>query len=93
MTAEKITKAATELYTSSFKIFFQNGPIRENGVNGVTNEALLAIVIDRLRSFQLGPFPSPSNAAALLNCEHALSQLQQRTKDRIKRGVEGESKP
>lgn len=31
---------------------FQNGPIKEFGVNGVTQEALLAIVIDRLRSFQ-----------------------------------------
>lgn len=37
-------------------INFQNGTIPENGVNGVTQEALLAIVIDRLRSFQAGAF-------------------------------------
>jgi len=36
-------------------ILFQNGPIGEVGVNGVTNEALLAIVADRLRGFQGGP--------------------------------------
>src|SRR5438105_313963 len=35
---------------------FQNGPIGEHGVNGITQEALLAIVMDRLRSFQSGPF-------------------------------------
>jgi len=29
-------------------IAFQNGPIKEFGVNGITQEALLAIVIDRL---------------------------------------------
>jgi hypothetical protein len=33
---------------------FQNGPIAEVGVNGVTHEVLLAIVADRLRSFQKG---------------------------------------
>src|SRR5690606_27740942 len=37
-------------------ICFQNGPINENGINGVTQEALLAIVADRLRSFQAGKF-------------------------------------
>ena len=37
-------------------ILFQNGPIPEVGVNGVTHEALLAIVVDRLRAFQKGPF-------------------------------------
>ena len=31
-------------------ILFQNGPINEAGVNGVTHEVLLAIVADRLRS-------------------------------------------
>jgi hypothetical protein len=70
-------------------ILFQNGPIKEHGVNGVTQEALLAIVIDRLRSFQKGPFASPLNYSALRNCEEALINLQQRTRERIKRGVEG----
>ena len=32
-------------------VLFQNGPIAEVGVNGVTHEALLAIVADRLRYF------------------------------------------
>ncbi len=71
------------------RINFQNGPIKECGVNGITQEALLAIVIDRLRSFQAGPYACDDNAVALDSCEDALSFLQRRTKARIARGVEG----
>jgi hypothetical protein len=70
-------------------ILFQNGPVKEYGVNGITQEALLAIVIDRLRSFQSGPFSCRENAIALTHCEEALMWLQRRTVARIKRGVEG----
>ena len=70
-------------------ICFQNGAIKEAGVNGVTQEALLAIVIDRLRSFQAGQFSCRENAIALTHCEEALMWLQRRTVARIKRGVEG----
>ena len=79
--------------SSGWMIDFQNGPIKENGVNGVTNEALLAILIDRLRGFQgqFRPtqFACRENAIALTHCEDALSWLQKRTRERIKRGVEG----
>jgi hypothetical protein len=70
-------------------VLFQNGPIKEAGVNGITQEALLAIVIDRLKSFQNGPFACDSNAMALKDCQSALAHLQYRTKRRIERGVEG----
>ncbi len=70
-------------------ILFQNGPIKESGVNGITQEALLAIVIDRLRSFQSGPFSCRENAIALTKCEEALMWLKKRTLDRTARGVEG----
>lgn len=70
-------------------VLFQNGPIKELGVNGVTQEALLAIVIDRLRSFQAGPFSCRENAIALTHAETALMWLQKRTTDRLRRGVEG----
>jgi len=73
------------------EIRFQNGPIGEHGVNGVTQEILLAVVIDRLRSFQAGPFSSRENALALTKCEEALHWLQQRTIDRMRRGVEGKT--
>jgi hypothetical protein len=70
-------------------VLFQNGPIKEAGINGITQEALLAITIDRLRSFQEGPFRCRENAIALTHCEEALMWLQRRTVARIKRGVEG----
>lgn len=70
-------------------IVFQNGPIKEAGVNGLTHEVLLAILIDRLASFQAGPFPSEYNLQALNHCKCALDALHSRTRDRIKRGVEG----
>ena len=71
------------------EIYFQNGPIPENGVNGLTHEALLAVVADRLRCFQKGPFATKANACALTHIEEALHWLQQRTIERMRRGVEG----
>lgn len=73
-------------------ILFQNGPIKEVGVNGITQEVLLAIVIDRLRGFQSGEFRCRENAIALTHCEDALLWLQKRTRDRLARGVEGTNK-
>jgi hypothetical protein len=70
-------------------IGFQNGPIQEAGANGITQEALLAVVIDRLRGFQSGPYACRENAIALTHCEDALMWLQKRTRDRMARGVEG----
>lgn len=68
---------------------FQNGPINEVGVNGITHEALLAILIDRLQSFQKGPFAGRENAIALTHLEDAQHWLQHRTRARMARGVEG----
>jgi hypothetical protein len=70
-------------------IVFQNGPIADAGVNGLTHEVLLAIVADRLRSFQAGPYACKANACALTHIEEAQHWLQQRTIERMRRGVEG----
>lgn len=72
-------------------IGFQNGPLQENPVNGVSQEALLAIVIDRLRSFQSGEFKCRENAVALTHIETALLWLKARTIERTARGVEGKN--
>ena len=74
---------------TAYRIPFQNGPIAEVGVNGLTNEVLLAIVADRLRGFQKGLFACKPNACALTHIEEALHWLQQRTIERMQRGVEG----
>lgn len=71
------------------RIAFQNGPIKEKGVNGVTNEDLIAIVIDRMRGFQSGNYACRDNALALTKLEEALMWLRNRTNEREARGVEG----
>lgn len=81
-------------YKSSFSraiILFQNGPVKEAGVNGISQEALVAIVIDRLRSFQSGDYKCRENAIALTHFEEGLMWLQKRTRERLLRGVEGTS--
>lgn len=52
-------------------ISFQNGPIAESGVNGLTQEVLIAICCDRLRGFQSGQFACRENALALTKLEEA----------------------
>ena len=44
----------------SVRIQFQNGPINEAGFNGLSNEALLAVLIDRMRGFQYGRKKEPT---------------------------------
>lgn len=73
---------------------FQNGPIaKTEDYNGITNEALLAVLIDRMRGFQSGKFANRENALALTAMEEALMWLQKRTRDRMARGVEGTLTP
>ncbi len=70
---------------------FQNGPIQESGVNGITEECLLAIVIDRLECFQSGPFACAHNGMALNYIREGLYYLGDRTRDRQSWGVEGKN--
>ena len=70
---------------------FQNGPIQEFGVNGISQEALLAIVEDRLLGFQSGPYACRENAIALTHIQDAMMWLQRRTRERMARNVEGTS--
>ncbi len=70
-------------------IRFQTGPIQEAGVKGISGEALLAIVEDRLIGFQSGQFACRENAVALTKIQEAMLWLQKRTLDRVKCGVEG----
>lgn len=85
-------KEEDDTYVETYAtINFQKGPVRENGGNGCSQEDLLAIVIDRLQSFQNGPFPCRENAIALTKCQEALHWLNHRTAERTRRGVEGKN--
>lgn len=73
-------------------INFQEGPIKENGVNGVNNEDLIAMVICRLEHFQRSEFSCRENVMAITKLEEALLWLRKRTMGREQRGVEGTHK-
>lgn len=81
-----------DLVQFSGEIKFQDGPIQECGLNGWTNEDLLIIVADRLKSFQASRFACQENADALKDVNDALSHLNSRTKRRSVEGVEGTHK-
>jgi len=72
---------------------FQDGVVTEAGHNGLTNEALLEIVADRLEWFQKGPFPCKQNEHALARVKEALAWLDERTRERVGRQVEGQYVP
>ena len=73
-------------------LHFQHGPIAEFGVNGITNEALLSIIRDRLEGAQEGLYRCRENALAITAIEEASLWLAKRTLDRMTRGVEGQNK-
>ena len=71
------------------KIDFQEGPIKEVGINGVTEEDLLLMIIARLESFQCSEFKCIENEEAIVSLREALISMNYRRIKRIKRGVEG----
>ena len=73
------------------KVDFQEGPIKENGVNGAANEDLINMVICRLEHFQKSEYKCRENAIAISKLEEALLWLRKRTIGRENRGVEGTS--
>ena len=78
----------TQAGVKSGAIQFQRGPIQEAGVNGITNEALLTVLIHRTK-FLDSKFPCPENKAAIQSMDSALAALDLRTTRRQARGVEG----
>lgn len=69
---------------------FQFGPVKEVGVNGLTNEALLAILAHRIGVLN-EKFPCRENSMAITKIEEAKLWLDKRTNDRLTRGVEGKN--
>jgi len=88
MSAADLEKAQSML-KAVHDIEFQSGNPAEC-VNGISNEALLAIVADRLEGFAKGPFSTPDTFSALNHVNSALSHLHCRTAERAARGVEGQ---
>lgn len=76
-----------------FTISWQNGPLgRDNDrkePNGAFVEDVIQAVIGRIKFYQDSKFNCESNAQALVALEKAAEYLDQRTKDRESREVEG----
>lgn len=71
-------------------IQFQKGPRNvEGSVSGMTEAAVLTILIDRLRGFQAGPYSCRENAIQLTKLEETLHWTKVRADERAKRGVLG----
>lgn len=76
--------------SSQTDLNFQRGPVKSNGVNGVTSEALLAVLIHRTGVLNKA-FPCRENSIAITKMQEALMWFEQRTRDRLARSVEGTS--
>jgi hypothetical protein len=72
------------------EISFQDGGLKEVGPNGITDQALIAVVLDRIRSFNEGPYRCRENSMMITKLEEALMWGRKRADDRSARGVEGE---
>lgn len=71
---------------------FQKGPRNVAGSTpGATEAALLAVLIDRLRGFQAGPYSCRENAIQLTKLEEVLHWTKARADARAKRGVLGKN--
>ena len=88
LTAGDETKSEDSVETCELN--FQNGGLKEVGPNGITDQALLAVVLDRLRSFNDGPYRCRENSMMITKIEEALMWGEKRGNDRSRRNVEGE---
>ena len=69
---------------------FQHGPRHESSsVPGTLDGVLLAIVVDRMRCFNAGPFATRENALVMTHCQEALHWLKHRADERAARDVLG----
>lgn len=75
---------------NSLSFTIQNGPIKENGVNGCQVDTVIETakaIIEGLNK----QFPCRENSVAVTKLDEALMWLEKRRKDRVKRAVEGTS--
>lgn len=79
----QVTAGAT-----THSLAFQHGAVKEAGVNGITSEALLAVLIHRTNVLNKR-FSCRENALAITKLEEALMWFNKRTADRKARDVEG----
>ena len=89
------TPEGTKVASSQFiSIQLQDGPIKENGVNGCQIDDVIEWcrnILTNFNTMQGRKFSCRENAMAITKLDEALMWLQRRTEDRTKHGVEGTS--
>lgn len=76
------------------QIQLQDGPIKENGVNGCQIDDVIVYCRDKIVEFNTkenGKFACRENSVAITKLDDALISLQRRTENREARVVEGTS--
>lgn len=72
------------------RLLFQKGPRKSDDSRaGLTEAAVIAVVIDRLECFQKGPFACAENEEQLTHLRAALAATKARADERARRGVLG----
>ena len=74
--------------SNTIKFTIQNGAIKENGVNGCQVDTIIETATRIIKGLNK-KFPCRENSLAITKLEEALMWLEERTKDREKRNVEG----
>jgi hypothetical protein len=77
-------------------IDWQNGPLATTELNGAFVEGVILAAVGRLQFYQKasgGKFACRENALAITKLEEALMWLEERTRGREERGVEGTNTP
>ena len=76
---------------NSISFTLQNGPIKENGINGCQVDTIIAAAKEIVSGLNKN-LPCRENALVITKLEEALHWLEHRKKDREKRAVEGTNK-
>lgn len=88
--------AGGHTFGTGIEIEWQDGPLSVDGErkepNGAFVESVIQAAIGRIEYYQDSKFHSIHNAVALGHLKAALEVLQERTRDREHRGVEGTHK-
>jgi len=77
--------------TNSLSFTLQNGPVKENGVNGCQVDTIIEAAFHILKGLN-SKLPCKENGEALYCLDGAIVALKKRKHDRLIRGVEGENK-
>ena len=87
--AEEFGKQRGRPAENKVSFSFQDGTIKDAGVNGIQVSDLLHFMYGTFASLN-GDFPCKENIDTLRALQYAIDAQERRTTDRLKRGVEGQ---